>query len=287
MKIRNVLLNLFLIFQFLTLIPRKVESLKLKCFPTHGSCACLKNLKKITDNTTGEEFKETIRCKPLGKPGSSLKTTQKRSKQICLASQTENADFGLDGGFFGQSAFSEVQDIIGHYSFIKVWINVTSIRGFNIESPLIINTSWDRLHFFGFSLDVSPFEFFDGNGKRVRTCADFKRLNSSSRGYFFQLNFGLDNSSNIVESNRDIYWFALEYVRFGSEPICELIFNNTRVVNLEFNYLIRTFFKTSIPRFVKPNTSHSLNGHVSVLKLKGYYADLTNSLFASIVAKIY
>lgn len=77
----NFMRNLFLVLKFLPLILREeVESLKLKCYPTHGNCARLKNTAKITDKTPGFDFVEKIRCKPLrGKYKSSFNSTWKNT----------------------------------------------------------------------------------------------------------------------------------------------------------------------------------------------------------------
>lgn len=275
MKTKNFLKAYSLIFKCLALLSEANELSTVKCFPSYGSCTRLEDQLLIDPFTF--DAQETLYCNPLRKNIKSLrKILNNKSKQICLHVNTTNAYFGLENGIVEQASFLEVSDLIRQYSFRKIQIYMTRVKGFKIESPLIIDVS--NLENIDIFLDASLFEFVDNNGKRVQACADFERLNTSSRGFFFQFSKGLDGSASLVESNQTIYMFNLEYVRFAKEPICELVFKNMRIQILNINYLIQTFFKTNVPRFIKTDTNADLNSNIEWLNLYGYNADLIESM---------
>lgn len=265
MKISNILIKKVLVFQTFALIALQAietSSSALKCFPSHGSCTRLEDQLKIIDYSS--EVKETLHC-------TTLRTTpshQKNLKQMCLHANTTSVEFELDsGGLFGQTSFFEVADSIRQYGLRRVLFFIIHMKGFNVESPLEIVTS--RLENIEVYLDVLPFEFFDTNGKRVRTCAQFERLNSSYYFFSFKITVNL---------------FELKYVTYGNEPVCEIVFENMQIEMLKISYLFHTFFKTNMPRFSKlPNNTY-LNTYIQCLVLDGFNVDLTDSLLSSNVS---
>lgn len=273
MEIKKFVLIFVLIFQSPALLfSNSVETYTLKCFPSHGSCTRLESQLLIIRKWVGEEIRESIRCKPKA-------STHKRSKRrVCLLANTTRGSFELkDGGLLGQTYFPEVSDLIRQFSFSEIRIFSVRVRGFNAQSPLIIDAS--SLKMIEFHLDVSPFEFFDNNRNLVRSCEDFEKLNSSSFGFFFGFNAGQDNNPKI---NQTIDLVVLENVRFENKPICELVFSNMQIRQLTVNFLIETFFKKSVPRFIKSNSSAQLlNTNVTTLTLVGYYVHLTDSLLSN------
>lgn len=221
---------------------------------------------------------ETLRCKPIGKNKILLK---QKPKQICLNASTTDRTFILENGLVGQSRFTEVSDLIKQSSLSNVRLEMIGIKGFNAESPLNIDTSnEDTLSFFFFTLEVSRFEFFDNNGDRVRTCDQFKRLNSS-RGYFFNFNKGFDASSNsYLKSDQAVNSLELNYVRFNKEAVCEIVFKNLKIGALHIAYMIQTFFKTSMLKFEKLDNKTNLNADIEWVYINGFDADLSDSLLS-------
>lgn len=251
----------YLISQSFFLIPNAVVSTSIdsKCIPTYGGCTRLDN----DDENDGLIIQEITRCKPI------RKNTTIENRQICLHINNTGVIFDLESGLVEQATFFEVTHLIRIYCLSKIDIYMAHVKGFNAESPLMIDSSCNQIIEFNFGLDVLPFEFIDNNRKRLRTCDDFERLNNS--GYFF--NF--PNSYNQKIKNFDV-----NYVRFGSDPICEIVFLNMQIDTLNINYLIQTFFKTSILKLTKLSNKARLNARVENLNIKGFNADLTDSLLS-------
>lgn len=205
-------------------------------------------------------FKFNYRQMPLNSSSSS-------SSSSCSCDLLSKPDFKLtiDGvGLFDSS--SSVADILKILQLLDrnvsyVEINLSGIRGINVESPLKLNSSSHQ--FIWLNLYDSHLKFFNTRGRSIRTCAEFETTllekNSSS-------------SFNVGNNNNDVY-VSINSTRLG-EPVCELLFRNVRLERLEIKDTYETYFKTNLLRFLQQqqlqqSKETSLNCSVKQFELVG------------------
>lgn len=270
MEIKHV----FIVVYFLTIQALNTRSddddQLLKCVPSYGYCKRLKNFLE-SDALSLDMLSEVLLCKPGEMNNISL--VKKKKPTCCIRDNATSLMVYLVSGHVGQASFFDASNLIGNFnstSFITLFL--LRVSGINVETPLNpLGNSTGQTIEFHIEVIMSTVEFFDNKGEPVRTCAQFERLESYSSTFSYLLNLG-------ENQNQTIQQFKFNYVRYANEPVCESVFNNTRIEYLIMSYLIQTFLKTNVPRFVKSNANAHINSYIDRLLITGFYADLTDSL---------
>lgn len=225
-------------------------------------------LKETTDERT-----IVMRCKKF----SFTSYLDSQSKKRCPHINQTLLFMHVFNGRIEHSSFEHISEYLEYASKVtrirNMFLFMNKMTSFNVESPLVITLN--RYRDLQITIANSDFKFVDSRGSPIRTCPEFNRLNSS-KNYLIRMSRSKPYSTNSSPS----YSLSLDFVKFGSKSLCELVLRNAQINTLFVNFLVETFFMINRPRFDLDNTTStkSLNPFITSVQLLGHEAILDGQL---------
>ena len=167
----------------------------------------------------------------------------------------------------------KITDYLG--STTKYNYKFINLKGFDINLALDFKDksfSYFYIEFYDFD-----FSFYHSNGTKVVTCEDMIEANKLSSVY---INF-------IFLEFSDYFSATFINTRFP-EPICPLLFGNSRLESLVIHHLLDSYYKKNLLQFINSSSYNqsSLNSHINTLELDQFYGlDLDSNLLNRFVFK--
>ena len=200
-------------------------------------------------------------CSNLNLKSTVIKNNTVRNCSLKLYDFSVKIHFNLNKPVILDTSFNigQIEEIIQHttYRFIDRLYTLRNIKGFdtNYNTKVFIG-SYAQIHFFD-----SRFEFYS-NGKLIRLCEDLK-----TDVYPFFRN---------IWSNNTLLNFKT--IRFTTRT-CPLIFKSSLIPQINFNYLMDTFYKRNMLEF------HDLHNATDMKSLiqKVYFNNIEKVEFNSVL----
>ena len=149
----------------------------------------------------------------------------------------------------------------------KYSINLYNLKGFDLNimaEDLIVHRNIDyyidaeEINFFGCKMN-----FYD-NEKKINTCEDILGSNNSQVLSIFQIYKTMVSDLKTVNGNSIMRLINIQFI----SSLCPLVFNNSRIPDLQINALANTFYKRNILTFSKLDSSkYMVNSDVKNLYL--------------------
>lgn len=134
-----------------------------------------------------------------------------------------------------------------------VSITFVGLKGLNVDLAICMD------YFVYFNVYDSKFDFYDQNGKVIRTCQEYTSAVKVKKSFIFKY----------IEKS---YWYTNFVNAKFTRPICPEVFQNVRLDLLSFGDLVKSYYKTNTLQFLRrQNQSNSLNTKIKEIHLNNFY----------------